>query len=175
MGSITPLLLACLLFLFVCWRRQRQRQTTVDTPLPDTLGLETELSQNEPLQVSIGATMPPATPPTVASPTPRFLLLQRKRYRWLNPVHAATNFRKFWPSEGGITLLISNCSACIGQTADNVFTAKSTTPATTSIISSSTSELLPLKCQPTKKAPTEDHDFEDLSSVNNRVSRGLYN
>ena len=76
MGSITPLLLACLLFLLVCWRRRRQRQATVDTPLPDTLGLETEFSQNETLQVSIGATMPPATPPTVASPTP---LLQRKR------------------------------------------------------------------------------------------------
>ena len=50
--------------------------------------------------------------------------------------------------------------------------AKSTTPATTSIISSSTSELPPLKIQPTKKAYTEDHDFEDLSSVNNRVSSG---
>jgi hypothetical protein len=142
--------------------------------LPDTRGPEAQVSQIEPSSGINWATMPPATPPTVASPPPGFypfntsgtdaLILGQHPYM-PPPVPEASDI----PSVGLPHASIIAQPAVVRPPITSS-SASRTTPATTSIISAYTSKPLPLEIQPTKMAPVQDHDFKDLSSVNSFTS-----
>lgn len=173
-GGVALLILACLLFFFVFLRRRRRLQARVESPLPDTRGPEAQVSQIEPTSGINLATMPPATAPTVASPPPGFypfnasgtdgLILGQHPYM-RPPIPEASDIPRVGLPHASIIAQPPVVRPLITSSSANP-----TTPATTSIISASTSEPLPSEIQPTKKAPTQEHDFEALSSVNSITS-----
>lgn len=142
--------------------------------MPATRGPEAQVSQIEPTSGINWATMPPATPPTLASPPPGFypfnasgtdgLILGQRPYMPPAVPEASDIPRVGLPHASIIA------QPAVVRPPITSSLANPATPATTSIISASTSEPLPLAIQPTKKAPTQDHDFEDLSSVNSITS-----
>ena len=173
-GGIAVLALACLLFFLGFLRRRRQQQARVEAPLPDTP--EAQVSQIEPTSGIILATMPPATPRAVASPPPGFypfnasgtdgLVLGQRPYMQ-PPVAEASEIPMVGLPHASII-----AQPAVVRSPITSSSANPTTPATTSIISASTSEPLPLEIQPTEKAPIQNHNFEDLSSVNSTTSPG---
>ncbi|KIJ92688.1 hypothetical protein K443DRAFT_13423 [Laccaria amethystina LaAM-08-1] len=151
MGGIVLLILAGVLSL-VFLRRRRRRQARVEPPLPDTRAPETDVDW---------ATMPHAKPPAVLAPPPPGIYPGQHPYM---PPPVSEASRVGLPQASIIT------QPAVVRPSITSSSTDSATPAATSIMGASASGSLPSETQPIRAATSQEHNFEDSSSVTSIIS-----